>query len=502
MLAASHLNLPRDKSSRKNTAANTPLIFETEDTLSIHAVSHNTPHCNPLVQLTCASNQTYVKTLVAHSGLSEIAAREMAEIVGLEGLIPSNTINKSNVMLLHDHQDGSSMPNAGLVQSREKIEKLIDERRLESPEQNIKNTPGVQNAIAKYVFNLKTAVYRTKAQKKELLELYHIQKLIPNATDGYQVYCLLMNEPVILPGQIVLGGLTSYQKQQQRAQAKSTLEKISLSSFQENFLLHLVLGSKDANPANTLFTNGPNDDVVLHNIDHERIMPEDNYDITKKISLANGADLRRAVKKDVKNVFPIRLWLAGLPQANVPFTKEIIAKTIMSLNPERLLAYHRQKKLFSPAAVGAQLERILFIKKIFEEALKNPQITLTPKALFLKFINNHPTYAFLKNDCKLSDFSTFMLLGQVPEGADLSLLRHPLQWFPMLKMIIEAQIRAKEAQQNRQQDLPLFSEESFKSSHAHHVIFFSMVAHQKMFELSNKAGLDVLTETSKQLKLN
>ena len=160
-----------------------------------------------------------------------------------------------------------------------------------------------------------------------------------------------------------------------------------------------------------------------------------------------------------------------------------------------MLAYHHQKKLFSPAAVGAQLERILLIKSVFEAEIKKSKITLTPKELFLKLINNHPTYMFLKNELQLSDLHTFMLLGQVPEGADMSLLRHPLQWFPMLGMVIEAQ-------QNEQQGRPSFSEGSFKSSHAHNLKFFSIASISKRSDTANKAGLDILTETAKQLSLH
>jgi hypothetical protein len=516
LLEGTHLNLPHDKPKMKAAVANTPLVFETEDTLNITKASNDTPRRNSAVKATSESNQLYVKIVAAKDGLSEVAAREMAEILGFKGLIPSNTIAKTDVL----HEDEPSIPNTGLVLSRQKIRELIDERRekniknspgvlsavakfifnlktaayrkireliderrKESAEKNIKNSPGVLNAVAKFIFNLKTAAYRTKAQKQQF-KLLHVQKLMPNAVDGLQVYTQLF-----MPGQFALGGLTESQKGDQRAQAKKIVLKINLPSFQENFLLQLILGSQDANPGNTLFTYDSNDSTILHSIDHERIMPEDNYNITKKIPL-----LASIAEKDIKNVFPIRLWLAGLPQANVPFTKEVIEKALDSLNPKRLLAYHHQKKLFSPAAVGAQLERILLIKKAFEEEIKKSQISLTPKQLFLKFINNHPTYIFLKNELQLSELSTFMLLGQIPEGADMSLLRHPLQWFPMIGMIVEAL-------QNEQQGLPSFSEESLKSSHAHHVLFFSLANQQKMAEGANKAG-DILSETSAHLGLN
>jgi len=482
LLEGNHLNLPHDTPKMKAAAAKTPLVFETEVTLTITKASNVIYRRNSAVIAKSQSNHLYVKTVAAKDGLSEVAAREMAEILGFEGLIPSNTIAKTDVL----REGEASIPNTGLVLSRQKIRELIDELRKASPEKNIKNSPGVQNAVAKFVFNLKTAAYRAKAQKEEQFKLLHVQKFMPGAIDGLQVYLLLFNEPVVLPGQVVHSDITESTRREQRESAKILVQKISLPSFQDNFLLHLILGSQDANPGNTLFTDASNGSVILHSLDHERIMPEDNYNITKKIPLGNGTSIS---EEDVKNVFPIRLWLAGLPQANVPFTKEVIEKTIDSLNPERLLAYHLKKKLFSPAAVGAQLERILLIKNAFEEEIKKSQITLTPKQLFLKLIHNHPTYIFLKNELQLSELSTFMLTGQIPEGADMSLLRHPLQWFSMLGIIVEAR-------QNQQRGRPSFSEESFKSPHAHHVLFFSTASQQKMNEGANKAGLDILSEAS------
>jgi len=42
-------------------------------------------------------------------------------------------------------------------------------------------------------------------------------------------------------------------------------------------------------------------------------------------------------------------------------------------------------------------------------------------------------------------------------------------------------------------------EKSFKSSHAHHVLFFSIAAVVQGVGAANKAGLDALAETSRQL---
>ncbi len=91
------------------TAADTPLIFETEDTLNITKASNDIHRRNSAVRATSESNQLYVKTVAAKDGLSEVAAREMAEILGFGGLIPSNTIAGTDV--LHAHEDEPSIPN-------------------------------------------------------------------------------------------------------------------------------------------------------------------------------------------------------------------------------------------------------------------------------------------------------------------------------------------------------------------------------------------------------
>ena len=55
---------------------------------------------------------------------------------------------------------------------------------------------------------------------------------------------------------------------------------------------------------------------------------------------------------------------------------------------------------------------------------------------------------------------------------------------------------------NGQQGRPLYSEENFKSSDAHHLLFLNHAFSAKMHDTANKAGLDILTEISNQLSLN
>jgi hypothetical protein len=427
------------------------------------------------------NQKLFMKQAASMDVLSEVAAQDMADLVGLSHVIPKSTLAKNPTQLTDVKH------SKDLISSREAMSKLIA-----NDERTLKNTPKVQDLVGKFVFNLKVASYRTQAQAGKLSKLLFIQSLIPNAKDGLQWFQELFNEP--LPGQpVMLFGPSRGVREAQRAQAKALLNRIDQQSFEDTFVLQIILGSQDSNPGNTLFvTDSQGQKTTLHSIDHERIMPEDNYNMTKMMPM--GRDLASIKERPVKNVFPMRIWLAGLPQADVPFSKVTMMRLLKILNPERLIEYHRNKKLFTAAAVGAQLERVQVIRRAFEEACKQDNVTLTPKALFGMFVNNHPSYGFLKNEQQLSDLSTYMLLGAVPEGADMSLFRHPLQYFQMMGIVFEAGL-------NQAQGKKALSDESFATSFAPYVTFFSQAVMQKaMVEPVNKPGLDILKETSEALR--
>ncbi|KTC64649.1 Uncharacterised protein (plasmid) [Legionella adelaidensis] len=358
-------------------------------------------------------DKLFMKKVSASDGLNEIAAREMAEIIGLEHIIPLNEVTKGKA-------DGNP-----LLSSKKKMEQLVAERR--EPNESV-NPENIARNVARFLSNLKHATYQTQAKEGRLEELLYLQKQT-QGLDGLKWYLLSQGD---------------YQK---KAVAMNILGKINIPSFQQSILLQLILGCEDANLGNVLFYD-VGAEVHLHSIDHERIMPGDNYNVSKSTLVTNGPT--KEILLD--NVFPFRLALAGFPQANIPFSKEVLQNCLDNLDPVKLLAYHRKKKLFSPAAVGAQLERVELIRNLFKEALAKPEITLTPKELVLKFVNNHPSYAFLKSQ-KLSDFAIFLQLGQITADADLSLLRHPLQWAPVIGELIKisrAQLegRAPEMQSN------------------------------------------------------
>lgn len=470
LLDGQHIILPQETAKMSNAVAMAPLLLSKEQTLTFRQASTGLPQRNAGFQVRGETDQLYVKEIQAEDGLSEVAAREMAEILGFKDLIPNNTLATKEAL----PAVGKPTPSKGFIRSQETIQSYIDGENDKRDENNkIKNTPAVQAAVAKFIFNLKTAVYRNKVQQGQKIQLLHAQKLVPDAIDGAALVSQMSGfsrdvavkfieaqsrgEPIMEP----------QPDPSEQKKAIETIKKINFKSFQKNFLLQLILGSQDANPGNTLLSD-TSEGIFLHSIDHERIMPEDNYNVTKKIPFAIPGENGAQPELEVENLFPIRLWLAGLPQANLPFTRDLIEEMLNSLCPQRLLAYHQQKKLYSAKAIGAQLDRILLIKNCFEEEMKKSEISLTPKALFLKLINNHPTYTFLKEESGLSDLHTFMLLGQIPEAADLSLLRHPLEYFP----IIKAQVKMTLNMMNGEDPM---TRTDFESSAVRNLLFFSQV---------------------------
>ena len=313
----------------------------------------------------------FIKRVSAMDALSEVAAREMAEITGFKGLIPCNTVAKDCEIVPvetstlssqwnHPPQQGQ-VTSAAVLHSRQAIAEGIAQAINRNLKQETNLGPAIptprahiQGLVLKIIFNLRTAVYRTKVQEGKLSKLLYIQDLLSDAKVGVIWYDEFFSAARIEP-----------------KSAETLLNSIEQRSFEDDFLLQIVLGSQDANVGNTLFADTLNakDHTVtkLYSIDHERIMPENIYNITKFIPCTNGGV---TTERAIDNEFPIRLWLAGLPQAEVSFSKDTMKKILASLDPNRLLAYHRQKRFFTPAAVSAQIERVQLIRSLFEVELQ------------------------------------------------------------------------------------------------------------------------------------
>jgi hypothetical protein len=439
------------------------------------------------------TQRLFVKEAAAMDALSEVSAREMAELMGLPGLIPNNTVADESL-----GAEGIILNSSHFFASKHGVRRMVLEQKNNRQDGYVfkKDSEKVQALVEKFLFQLKAAAYRTRLApeaRRPLSKLAYVQSLIPHVKNGLALLDDLFCEPTVIPGRppqaIPVASMRA--RERKRMVAKGLLNSIDQTSYEQNTLLQILLGSQDCNAGNTLFsTDVSTRKTTLLSVDHERIMPEDNYNMTKSIPFGNTMDT--VEETPIDNVFPMRIWLLGLPQADVPFSRETMKNVLDSWDPARLVAYHRQKKLFAPAVVGAQLERVQLIRRVFEAEYSKPEITLTPKALFTMFVRNHPSYGFLKNKLKLHDLFVYQWLGQIPEDADLDLLRHPLQYYPMERMI-------KESVENEANGQPNFSEESLKSPYAPRAFFYRAAIGLPFQEKSNPAAMRVLDDASTDL---
>lgn len=453
LLAGERLKLSR--TIVKNTIEQ-PLLLEEESILEIIEQPSNVNR-NEIFEasslLSAANKQLFIKRMAAKNGLIEIAAREMAELMRFFHIIPLNSITIDQDLPVR-------VENNELAYSRERL-RLVVAGELGLPLDQV--APGVYNVVHKFLYNYKTDRLRKILNNNPDLKLIYTQEKIANAQSGLE-----LEQGLFEPED---GNQDDYLK------ARQDLQSIDLYSFQENFLLQILLGAQDCNPGNTLFVATDTGKTRLYSVDNESIMPDDNYNVTKLIPIRNE-ESGEEIEIDFKDVFPFRLWLAGLPHAEVPFKRVIVLKMLLALDEERLLAYHQHKKLFSPAAIGAQLERVKLIKALFIAEAKKDKPTLTPRALFLKFVNNHPTYDLLKNN-GLSDYNVFCMLGFISEGADLRPLIHPLR---KLKIGIQAK---KLESSLAEEEAESFSEINLSLRTIINYGFFKDIDHQRKLEKEN-----------------
>ena len=467
----------------------------------------------------------FIKQAAAKDALSEVAAREMAELVGFSCLIPDNTVascsHEIETSVGVEEPQPIQLNSAQLFASKDAVRRVLDNKTLSEPRELIEedveedfttrcvywflgyqldeqdvavvskpkvDPEKVQQLVEKFLFQMKASLYRIRASKRASLKLLYVQAWMPGVKDGLQWLQDLFNEPIPdQPVPEVDPAVVPRDKNEVRRDAKTLLNSIDQTSYEDNVLLQMMLGSQDSNAGNTLFFTDPiSKKTKLFSVDHERIMPGDNYNMTKSMPFANMIATTKEMRID--NVFPMRIWLIGLPQADVPFSRATMKKVLNNWDPARLVAYHRHKKLFTPAEVGAQLERVQLIRRVFEAECSQSIITLTPKVLFGMFVNNHPSYGFLKDTMKLHDITVYQLLGQISEDADWSLFRHPLQFFQILGKHI-AFVKNNGA----------FSEER-PSSFAAKALFGFMAQEEVALECLNQPAMEILEETSTALR--
>jgi hypothetical protein len=491
LLAGEVINLSKPEVRAQKTQA--PLRLE-EDTglILIKKAGEN----NRNLAFTETAQRLFVKEAAAMDALSEVSAREMVELMGFPGLIPNNAVADKALA-----SESIALNSSHFFASHHDVRRMISVQKTDRKDGYVfkEDSEKVQARVEKFLFQLKAAAYRTRLDPEarrplSKSKLTYIQALIPRVKNGTALLDDLLCEPVVMPGRpphaIPVEDVRG--RQRKRMIAKGLLNSIDQTSYEENTLSQMILGSQDCNAGNTLFsTDARTGKTVLYSVDHERIMPEDNYNMTKSIPFGNTMDTAKETL--INNIFPMKIWLFGLPQANAPFSRETMQHVLDSWDPARFVAYHRQKKLFPPTAVGAQLERVQLIRQAFEAECKKSEITLTPKALFNMFVNNHPTYGFLKDKLKLHDVFVYQWLGQISEDADWDLLKHPLQYYPMKRMI-------EESVQNEDRHQPNFSEESLRSPYAPRALFYQQAIGLPFQEKSNPEAIRVLDEASTVLK--
>jgi len=115
-----------------------------------------------------ATHGLFMKQAAPMDVLSEVAAQDMADLVGLTRIIPKSTLAKNPDSM------SNLTSNKGTIHSREAISKLIA-----ADPRNLKNTAIKQDLVGKFLFNLRAASYKTQAKEGRLSKLLLIQSLIP-----------------------------------------------------------------------------------------------------------------------------------------------------------------------------------------------------------------------------------------------------------------------------------------------------------------------------------
>ncbi len=200
--------------------------------------------------------------------------------------------------------------------------------------------------------------------------------------------------------------------------------EIDQRSYEFNVLTSFILGDQDANLGNFLFSN---DDDKVYNIDHEVMMPESNKSVDFEMPIATKAsinidtgkiDAEETIPFIIRDICPINNCLIGLPMANNVFSRDTINHVLGHLSVKVFKEYHENKSVFNEAQVSAQLERIQLLRDLFQAEYDKPDITLTPRELYLKLVGEHPTYKLLKETFGLADYFLFQFLGKVPANVN------------------------------------------------------------------------------------
>jgi len=139
-------------------------------------------------------------------------------------------------------------------------------------------------------------------------------------------------------------------------------------------LLGIIKGSKDCSSGNTFveYSSELGRVVNFWDFDDERSMPTTTH------------------------FRDFRLWQLGLPQCEQPFDKALL---LMFSNPTLIKQLQKQQTSLqiSKEAYDEQVKRLKQIISIFQEELRQNQITLTPRDLFFRLFEGRREYETINN---------------------------------------------------------------------------------------------------------
>ncbi|MGE3954542.1 MAG: hypothetical protein AB7F31_05025 [Parachlamydiales bacterium] len=332
---------------------------------------------------------------------------------------------------LKEHQEKVSAPKAKeLIQNAQEMKLTGSERKIENPLQRnpvrvigeayvvkAPADPFLLNEIAAYemavLLGLQEAIPQSWVRKND--EPF-VQTFIPNTKTVAELYQEFGNK--------------FDQGKRHQTELEVLTKGFDLPSLQRSILLQLAIGAGDAHFGNAL-AEPLEEKYRIWSIDHEDMMPESNSSRSTErpfgVSLTvnpQGQPISIEEFRDlsVSDVASFNIALAGLPQANQPFGKEVLESVTMEVG--RLETWHQEHQWYSERAALAQKERVAQMAALIKEELQKEQISLTPRRLVEMFVEGHSTY-----DTTLSPFFRFQKVGKASGYPNGLITLCSVNWF-------------------------------------------------------------------------
>lgn len=370
-------------------------------------------HCRKIAKF-------FKKETTLKSALSELYARDMAGLLGLKHLIPSNRVffNSERSLPFFSreklcHQWNISKKTLSIMEHfilccqrqvlKRKSHLGYADHTVAYFQENISQVTHLSSLINS-IFPLKS---QFSSQLGEISSHYFNQ----NSTSIRQRALLSPPSSTIEDDPRVSANITTdfnFYTLEQKEVIKRQLKNLDHESFQENFLLQFILGSKDAHGDNILIDKKG----LFFTIDNESIMPE-RVRAQKETFLQASKETRKFL---AHNVFSLKIHLLCLPHARLAFTEFFLRKALIKLNWELFQNYHEKLNYFSQQSIESQKERFIFIQESFDSALKNYDsrrqkiICLTPIEIIQTFYSCEPCVSTL---CQNNHPLALQYLGRV-----------------------------------------------------------------------------------------